>query len=102
MLQLHTSEEAMSPPTEVGTTAAKALLDLPGDQYCHMSEKSMILSEESIGLREEAMSSHEEAVGSPEEAMSSPKQAGITAAKGLLDLPGGQCYMPLKISPNDT
>lgn len=81
MLQLHTSEEAMSSPTEACTTTAKGLLDLPGDQYCHMSE---------------------EAMGSSEEAMSSPRQAGVTAAKGLLDLPGGQCYMPLKISPNDT
>jgi hypothetical protein len=34
--------------------------------------------------------------------MGSPKKAGITAAKGLLDLPGGQYYMLLGISPNDT
>ena len=85
----------MSSPTEACTTTAKGLLDLPGDQYCHMSEEAM-------GLSEEAMGSPEEAMGSSEEAMSSPRQAGVTAAKGLLDLPGGQCYMPLKISPNDT
>jgi hypothetical protein len=81
MLQLHSSEEATSPPTKAGITTAKDLLDLPGDQYGHTSEESMSL---------------------PGEAMGSPKQAGITAAKGLLDLPGGQYYMLLKISPNDT
>jgi hypothetical protein len=88
MLQLHTSEDAMSPPTKAGITTAKGPLDLPGDQYCYASEESMSLPEE--------------AMSSPEEAMGSPKKAGITAAKGLLDLPGGQYYMLLGISPNDT
>jgi hypothetical protein len=92
----------MSPLIKAGITTAKDLLDLPGGQYCHKSEESMSLPEEAMSSPEEAISSPEKAMGSPEEALSSPKQAGITAAKGLLDLPGGQYYMPLEISPNDT
>jgi hypothetical protein len=65
-----------------------------------------------MGLSEEAVSSLlEDVLSSPPEkaislppgrAMSSPERAGITAAKGLLDLPGGQFCKPLTRVANDT
>ena len=122
MLQLHTSERVISPHTKVG---AKGPLDLPGGQYCHAFQEAMsspkkagiaiakglldspgdqycLQSEEAMSSPEGDMSSPEGDMSSSEGDMSSPTKAGITAAKGLLDLPGGQYWVPLKIISNDT
>ena len=105
----HAFQEAMSSPKKAGIAIAKGLLDSPEDQYCLKSEEAMSSPEGDMRSPEADMSSPEGGMSSPEGDMSSPEgnmssptKAGITAAKGLLDLPGGEYWVPLKIISNDT